>query len=121
MFCGITRLEAEDRTGGVELTPSQRQFTHELLDADSEERKLLILGGDDHLAVFILQDARRLQAAGAVRHRVVVGLLGRADLQGQVRDPVAVRSDPLAEPGPGPGRAAEDEPIGGLGVVPQET
>src|SRR6266404_3056085 len=47
---------------------------------------------------------------GAVRDRVVVGLLRRVDLKRQVRDPVAVRGDPQAEPGPGPGRAAEDEP-----------
>ena len=53
---------------------------------------------------------RRLQAARAVPDGVVVGLLGRADLQGQVGDPVAVRGHPQAEPGPGPGRAAEDEP-----------
>ena len=58
----------------------------------------------------ILEQVRGLQAAGAVRDRVVVGLLRRADLEGQVRDPVAVRGDPHAEPGPGPGRAAEDEP-----------
>src|SRR5438132_181633 len=46
----------EDRTGGVELTPSQRQFALELLDADSEERKLLILGGDDHLEAGVCLD-----------------------------------------------------------------
>ena len=67
-------------------------------------------GGHHDLAVVVLEQVRRLQAARAVRDRVVVGLLGRADLEGQVGDPVAVRGDPLAQPGPGPGRAAEDEP-----------
>ena len=62
------------------------------------------------LAVVVLEQVRRLEAAGAVRDGVVVGLLGRADLERQVDDAVAVRGDPLAEPGPGPGRAAEDEP-----------
>ncbi len=54
--------------------------------------------------------AREQKFDVAVSDRVVVCLLGRADLQRQVRDPVAVRGDPHAEPGPGPGRAAEDEP-----------
>ena len=67
-------------------------------------------GGHHDLAVVVLEQVRRLQAARAVRDRVVVGLLGRADLEGQVGDPVAVRGDPLAQPGPGPRRAAEDEP-----------
>ena len=31
------------------MTTSQRQFALQLLDANSEERKLLILGGDDDL------------------------------------------------------------------------
>ena len=56
MFCGITRLEAEDRTGGVELTPSQRQFTLELLDAGAEECDLPILRGDDDLEAGIRLD-----------------------------------------------------------------
>ena len=67
-------------------------------------------GGHHHLAVVVLEQVRRLEAAGAVSDRVIVGLLRRADLEGQVHDPVAVRGDPHAEPGPGPGRAAEDEP-----------
>ena len=67
-------------------------------------------GGHHDLAVVVLEQVRGLQAARAVRDRVIVGRLGRADLQGQVGDPVAVRGDPLAQPGPGPGRAAEDEP-----------
>jgi hypothetical protein len=53
---------------------------------------------------------RRLEAVAAVGDGVVVGGLGRFDLQGQVGDSVPVRSDPLAEPGSGPHRAAEDEP-----------
>ena len=67
-------------------------------------------GGHHHLAGLVLEQVRRLDAAGAVRHRVVVGVLGRADLQGQVRHPVAVRGHPLAERRTRPGRAAEDEP-----------
>ena len=66
-------------------------------------------GGHHDLAVVVLEQVRRLQAVRAVRDRVVVGLLGRADLEGQVRDPVAVRGDLPAEPGPVPRRAAEDE------------
>src|SRR5580704_11282544 len=67
-------------------------------------------GGHNHLAVVVLEQVRCLQAAGAVLDRVVVGLLGGADLERQVRDPVTVPGHPLAEAGPGPGRAAEDEP-----------
>src|SRR6185312_1956746 len=67
-------------------------------------------GGHHDLAVVVLEQMRRLQAARAVLDRVIVGFLGRADLEGQVRDPVAVRGNPLAEPGPGSGRATEHEP-----------
>jgi len=53
---------------------------------------------------------RRLEAEEAYYYAVAHGALGRADLEGKVGDSVAVRRDPLAQPGPGPGRAAEDEP-----------
>jgi putative peptidoglycan lipid II flippase len=78
-------------------------------------------GGQHGLAVVVLDDARLGQPARSVRDRVAVGVLGRADLQGQVDDPVSVRGDPVAQRGAGPDRAAEDEPraagfqdVGGL-------
>jgi len=78
-------------------------------------------GGQHGLPVVVLDDARLGQPARSVRDRVAVGVLGRADLQGQVGNPVPVRGDPLAQRGAGPDRAAEDEPraagfqdVGGL-------
>jgi putative peptidoglycan lipid II flippase len=68
--------------------------------------------GHRHLARLVLEQVRRLDTAGAVRHRVVVGVFRRTDLQGQVHHPVAVRGHPLAERRARPGRAAEHEPRG---------
>ena len=75
----------------------------------------IAVGGDrghDDLPVLVFEDVRCLEPAGPVRDRVVIGVFGRADLQGQVDDPVAVRGDPLAQRGARPDRTAEDEPCG---------